>query len=86
MRYYAIFVNGVRGGTVVLNNSESGEELKQLLINLSPTLSIRHTDETDNFVREIKNLPKKSNIVQNTCGIGGQMVKAMIEAYEGRVR
>ena len=82
MEHYAVFVNGVRGGTITFTDTEFGEELKQKLLTLSPTVNIRKIDETDRLYREANPTPR----VATYGNIGGQMVQRMIEAYEGRRR
>lgn len=82
MKHFAVFINGVRGGTITFNDTKFGEELKQKLLTLSPTVNISEIDETDRHYREANPTPRIA-----TCGsIGGQMVQRMIEAYEGRRR
>ena len=82
MKHYAVFFNGVRGGTITFNDTENGEELKRKLLTLSPTVGLREIDETDRHYREAHPTPRVA-----TCGnIGGQMVRKMIEAYEGKRR
>ena len=80
MKHYAVFINGVRGGTITFNNTDNGEELKQKLLTLSPTVNLREIDETDRCYREANPTPR----INNANGIGGQMVRKMIEAYEGK--
>ena len=52
MKHYAVFINGVRGGTITFNNTDNGEELKRKLLTLSPTVNLREIDETDRCYRE----------------------------------
>ena len=82
MKHYAVFINGVRGGTITFNNTDNGEELKRKLLTLSPTVNLREIDETDRCYREAHPSPR----INNSVGIGGQMVRKMIEAYEGKRR
>ena len=82
MKHYAVFFNGVRGGTITFNNTDNGEELKRKLLTLSPTVTLREIDETDRCYREANPTPRVA-----TCGsIGGEMVRRMIDAYEGKRR
>ena len=82
MKHYAVFINGVRGGTITFNNTSNGEDLKKKLFTLSPTVTLREIDETDRCYREANPSPR----INNPVGVGEQMVRKMIEAYEGKMR
>lgn len=74
MKQYAVFINGVRGGTITFNNTSFGEELRTKMIDAG--LSIRELTN---------NKPTTENPRIGTHGsVGGLMVRKMIEAYEGK--
>lgn len=86
MKHYAVFINGVRGGTITFNETKYGEELKRKMLNSTGAISIRQIYEDDRYYQEMKRqtAPAPTSRV-TTCGsIGGQMVRKMIEAYEGK--
>ena len=68
---YAIFIDGVRGGTMEFNDSKSGEYLKQQMQTKLPNVSIKPLTETTSKPR-----------VEPYGSMGGMMVRKMIEAYE----
>lgn len=86
MKHYAVFVNGVRGGTITFNETKYGEELKMKMLNSTGAISIRQINEDDRYYQEMKRQAASAPTPRvATCGsIGGQMVRKMIEAYEGK--
>ena len=68
---YAIFIDGIRGGTMEFNDSKSGEFLKQQMQTKLPNVSIQPLTET----------PSKPRVAPYGS-MGGMMVRKMIEAYE----
>ena len=88
MKHYAVFVNGVRGGTITFNETQYGEELKMKMLNSTGAISIRQINEDDRYYQEMKrHMDSAPTPRVATCGgVGGQMVRRMIEAYEGKRR
>ena len=88
MKHYAVFINGVRGGTITFNDSEYGEELKRKMLNSTGAISISQIHEDDRYYQDMKRQMASTPTPRvATCGnIGGQMVRRMIEAYEGKRR
>jgi hypothetical protein len=88
MKHYAVFINGVRGGTITFNETEYGEELKMKMLGSAGAISIRQINEDDQYYQEMKRQTASAPTPRvATCGsIGGQMVRKMIEEYEGRRR
>ena len=86
MKHYAVFVNGVRGGTITFNETKYGEELKMKMLNSTGTINIIQIHEDDRYYQELKRETASAPTPRiATCGsIGGQMVRAMIEAYAGK--
>lgn len=68
---YAVFIDGIRGGTIKFNNTNSGEFLKKQMQTKLPNVSIQPLTTT---------APKPR--VASNGSIGGMMVRRMIEAYE----
>ena len=68
---YAIFIDGIRGGTMEFNNSKSGEFLKKQMQTKLPNVSIKPLTTT---------APKPR--VAPYGSVGGQIVRQMIERYE----
>jgi hypothetical protein len=68
---YAIFIDGVRGGTMEFNDSKSGEFLKKQMQTKLPNVSIKPLTQT----------APKPRVAPNDS-IGGMVVRRMIEAYE----
>lgn len=68
---YAIFIDGIRGGTMEFNDSKSGEFLKKQMQTKLPNVSVKPLTTT---------VPKPR--VASNGSIGGMMVRRMIEAYE----
>lgn len=71
MKHYAIFIDGVRGGTISFPNTQFGEELKDELMKLAPRISLAPVNEKhDVFIKE-------------HCGsIGGEIIRGMISQFE----
>ena len=67
MKQYAIFIHGVRGGTIEFNYTEYGEEVREILEKNG--CSVTPIEET----RRISNASE---------GIGANMVRQMIANYE----
>ena len=87
MKHYAVFINGVRGGTITFNETKYGEELKMKMLGSTGAISIRQIYEDDQYYREMQRQTAPAPTSHNIPGsIGGQMVRKMIEAYEGRRR
>lgn len=86
MKHYAVFVNGMRGGTITFNETEYGEELKMKMLNSTGVISIRQIHEDDRYYQEMKRqtTPTSSSLVAAPGGVGSQMVRKMIEAYGGK--
>lgn len=86
MKHYAVFVNGVRGGTITFNETKYGEELKTKMLNSTGAISIKQIYDDDQYLREMKRQTASTPTVHTTSrgSIGGQMVRKMIEAYEGK--
>ena len=83
MKHYAVFVDGVRGGTIAFQNTEYGNQLKEKLLTLAPTVSIRPIEDgEDVYCREMK---AEGGYRRNASagGIGAAMVRQMIGKYEG---
>lgn len=76
MKQYAVFIDGVRGGTITFNNTSFGKELRAKMIDAG--LSIQ---ELANDKRIAEN-PR----IGTHGSVGGLMVRKMIEAYEGKTR
>lgn len=74
MKQYAVFIDGVRGGTITFNDTSIGEELRAKMI------------DTGLSIRELANdKPISGNPRVSAHGsVGGLMVRKMIEAYEGK--
>ena len=80
MKHYAIFIDGVRGGTITFANTQHGEELKDELMKLAPHISLAPVDE------------KHDALIKEHCGsvansrpygsVGGEMVRRMISQFE----
>lgn len=70
---YAIFIDGIRGGTMEFNDSKSGELLKKQMQIKLPNVSIKPLTTT---------APKPKPRVAPNGSVGGMMVRKMIEAYE----
>ena len=68
---YAVFIDGIRGGTIKFNNTNSGEFLKKQMQTKLPNVSIQPLTKT---------APKPR--VAPYGSMGGMMVRKMIEAYE----
>ena len=68
---YAVFIDGIRGGTITFNNTNSGELLKKQMQTKLPNVFIRLLTET---------APKPR--VAPYDSVGGMMVRRMKEAYE----
>lgn len=88
MKHYAVFINGVRGGTITFNETEYGEALKMKMLNSTGAISIRQINEDDRYYQEIKRQTASTPTprIATYGNIGGQMVRKMIEAYEGNKR
>lgn len=69
---YAIFIDGVRGGTMEFNDSKSGEFLKKQMQTKLPNVSIKPLTTT----------PQPKPRVAPYGSVGGQIVRQMIEQYE----
>lgn len=69
---YAIFIDGIRGGTMEFNDSKSGEYLKKQMQTKLPNVSIK----------PLTTAPKPKPRVAPYGSIGGQIVRQMIEQYE----
>ena len=69
---YAIFIDGVRGGTMEFNDSKSGEFLKKQMQTKLPNVSIKSLTTT----------PQPKPRVAPYGSVGGQIVRQMIEQYE----
>lgn len=76
MKHYAIFIDGVRGGTITFANTQHGEELKDELMKLAPRISLALVDEKhDALIKE--------HCGSRPCGsVGGEMVRRMISQFE----
>lgn len=68
MNKYAIFIHGVRGGTIEFNDTEYGRELKCLL------------EEQGCSVKPLEETRRISNGSRNT--VGGEVIRRMIANYE----
>ena len=68
---YAVFIDGVRGGTITFNDSNSGELLKKQMQTKLPNVSIQPLTQ-----------PSSKPRVASYGSMGGMMVRKMIEAYE----
>lgn len=67
MKQYAVFIHGVRGGTIEFNDTEYGKEVKEILEKNG--CSVTPIEET-------------RRISQESQGIGAAMVRQMIANYE----
>ena len=67
MNKYAIFIHGVRGGTIEFNDTEYGKEVREILEKNGCSVTL--IEET----RRISNASR---------GIGADMVRQMIANYE----
>ena len=84
MKHYAVFINGVRGGTIAFQNTEYGEQLKEKFLMLAPTVSIRPIiGDEDVYYREMKTKEEYKRDSATAGGIGAAMVRQMIGKYEG---
>ena len=85
MKHYAVFINGVRGGTIAFQNTDYGNELKNKLLKLSPTVVLKPIEnEEDVYCREMMKEGAYRRYIATAGGIGAQMVRQMISQYEMR--
>ena len=74
MKQYAVFIHGVRGGTITFNNTSIGEELRVKMVDAGLSIKALSND------KPISENPR----IGAHGSIGGLMVRKMIEAYEGK--
>lgn len=80
MKHYAIFIDGVRGGTITFPNTQYGEELKDELMKLAPRISLALVDEKhDVFIKEHSGSVANS---RSYGSIGGEIIRGMISQFE----